>query len=60
MKIAGRGKSGGARIVYYFVDLQGEIWLLDIYLKSTKTDLSENEKKRLYRFIKETIHGSFE
>jgi hypothetical protein len=60
MKLAGKGKSGGARVIYYFVDLQGEIWFLDIYTKSVKTDLSENEKKQLYKFIKETIHGPFE
>ena len=59
MKFKGKGKSGGARVIYYYVDLQGEIWLLDIFLKSEKKDLSENEKKNLYRFIKEKIHGSF-
>ena len=41
-------------------DLQGEIWFLDIYPKSVKEDLSENEKKKLDKFIKETIHGEFE
>lgn len=60
MKISGRGKSSGARVIYYFVDFRGEIWFLEIYRKSTKTDLSENDKKRLYKFIKETIHGLFE
>ncbi len=30
MKIAGKGKRGGARVIYYYVDLQGEIWFLDI------------------------------
>lgn len=59
MKLRGKGKSGGARVIYYYVDLQGEIWFLDIYLKKVKEDLSENEKKRLYKFIKEKIHGSF-
>ena len=60
MKIAGQGKRGGARVIYYYVDLQGEIWLLDIYLKSSQADISESQKKKLYKFIKETIHGSFE
>ena len=45
MKLSGKGKSGGARIIYYFVDLQGEIWFLDVYLKSAKADISENEKR---------------
>ena len=60
MKLAGTGKRSGARVIYYFVDLHGEIWFLDIYQKSAQKDLSEYEKKRLYKFIKEKIHGSFE
>ena len=60
MQIAGKGKSGGARIIYYYVDLQGEIWLLDIYTKSVKKDLSESDKQKLYKFIKEKIHGRFD
>jgi len=60
MKIPGKGgKSGGARVIYYYVDLQGEIWLLDFYLKSSKNDLNETEKKKMYQFIKEIIHGPF-
>jgi hypothetical protein len=55
MRVRGTGKSGGARAIYYFVDLHGEIWFLDIYLKNEKADLTELEKKRIYRFIKETI-----
>ena len=60
MKLQGRGKSSGARVIYYYVDLQGEIWFLDIYSKSIKEDLSESEKKKLYKFIKEKIHGKFQ
>ena len=55
MKLKGVGKSGGARVIYYYVDLRGEIWFLEIYTKSEKEDISEKEKKKLYRFIKETI-----
>jgi hypothetical protein len=55
MRIRGSGKSGGARVIYYFVDLRGEIWFLDIYAKNRKADLTEQEKKKLSRFIKETI-----
>jgi mRNA-degrading endonuclease RelE of RelBE toxin-antitoxin system len=56
MKLTGTGKSGGARIIYYYVDLKGEIWFLDLYMKKVKEDLTENEKKRLFRFIKEVIN----
>jgi hypothetical protein len=55
LKMPGAGKSGGARVIYYFVDLRGEIWFLDIYVKSDKEDLSEPEKKKIYKIIKGTI-----
>ena len=32
--IAGKGKSGGIRIIYYFKRKDDEIWLLTIYSKS--------------------------
>jgi hypothetical protein len=57
MKFKGTGKSSGARIIYYYVDLKGEIWFLDIYSKKDKENLTENEKKKIFRFIKEVING---
>ena len=57
MKVKGRGKSGGARTIYYYLDLRGEVWFLDAYLKKDKSELSESEKKKLYIFIKETINA---
>ena len=32
--MSGRGKSGGARVIYYFKKQDDEIWLLTIYSKS--------------------------
>ena len=32
--IAGKGKSGGVRVIYYFKRQEDEIWLLTIYSKS--------------------------
>jgi hypothetical protein len=55
MRIRGSGKSGGARVIYYFVDLRGEIWFLDVYIKNEKANLNEQEKKKISRFIKEII-----
>jgi hypothetical protein len=55
MRIHGSGKSGGARVIYYFYDMRGEIWFLDIYLKKEKANLNELDKKKLYNFIKEKI-----
>ena len=57
MKLHGSGKSGGARIIYYYVDLRGEIWFLDVYEKKNKTTLTDAENKKLLHFIKEVINA---
>jgi len=56
MGLRGSGKSGGAGIIYYFVDHRGEIWFLDVHQKSKKESLTDKEKNHLYRFIKEVIN----
>ena len=47
----GRGKSGGARIIYYNRLANGEIWLLTIYAKGDRSTIPAHELK----LIKETI-----
>ena len=37
----GRGKSGGARVIYCVVSRRGVLYLLDIYAKSEKEDLTK-------------------
>jgi len=44
---SGRGKRGGARIVYYFANAAGRIFLLDIYGKNEKENLTVGEIKEL-------------
>ena len=39
-----RGKSGGARIIYFVVSRRGVLYLIDIYAKSAKEDLTDAEK----------------
>lgn len=43
----GKGKRGGARVIYYYVDRAAQIRLLLIYPKSAKDDLTEDEKRVL-------------
>jgi len=43
----GRGKSGGARIIYYVVTRKGVLYLLDAYAKSAKEDLTDAEKREI-------------
>ncbi len=47
----GKGKSGGARIIYYNRLANGEIWLLTIYAKGDRSTIPAHE----LRLIKETI-----
>ena len=47
----GRGKSGGARIIYYVVSRRGVVYLLDVYAKSAKEDLTDAEKQEIRRLI---------
>jgi RelE toxin of RelE / RelB toxin-antitoxin system len=43
----GKGKRGGARIIYLYVVLAARIYLLRCYAKSVRTDLLADEKKEL-------------
>jgi len=43
----GKGKRGGARIIYMYVVIAARIYLLRCYAKSVKTDLTTDEKKEL-------------
>ncbi|HEY5208061.1 MAG TPA: type II toxin-antitoxin system RelE/ParE family toxin [Stellaceae bacterium] len=42
-----KGKSGGYRAIYYFFDRDVPIFLLAIYAKAMKEDLTSAEKKQL-------------
>lgn len=44
---SGRGKRGGARVIYYFRDEHMPIFLLYAYAKNEQDDLSAREKKEL-------------
>ncbi len=47
----GKGKSGGARAIYYYFDNFKRFYLLTIYAKNEVTDLSPNEKQQLKIFM---------
>jgi len=47
----GRGKSGGARIIYYVFTRRGVLYLLDVYAKSAKEDLTDAEKQQIRKAI---------
>jgi hypothetical protein len=43
----GKGKRGGARIIYLYVVIAARIYLLRCYAKNVRTDLTADEKKDL-------------
>src|ERR1035437_895143 len=43
----GKGKRGGARIIYLYLVIGERIYLLRCYSKNVKTDLTADEKKEL-------------
>jgi hypothetical protein len=43
----GKGKRGGARIIYLYVVIAARIYLLRCYAKNVKEDLTADEKKQL-------------
>jgi len=47
----GQGKRGGARVIYYYYNESIPLFVLDIYAKNQKTDLSEADKRSLKRLL---------
>ena len=53
----GKGKRGGVRIIYYFAIHKDYIFLLDIYPKNEKEDLSPFEIKSLKELVAEWMEN---
>ena len=45
--VAGRGKSGGARVVYFFRNEDMPVFLLTVFAKNEKGNLSEAERNAM-------------
>ena len=43
----GKGKRGGARVIYVYVVIAARVFLIRCYAKNVKSDLSADEKKQL-------------
>ncbi len=51
----GRGKSGGIRVIYYYVAADGLIFMLAAYAKVAKDDLTDKEVAALRKLVKEEL-----
>lgn len=50
--LPGRGKSGGARAIYLYVEMKGRIYFIAVYAKNMRENLSEAEKRELRTLIR--------
>lgn len=44
---SGKGKRGGTRVIYFNYIEDGEVWLLDIYSKNDKANISSSAIEKL-------------
>ena len=53
IRVAGKdkGKRGGSRVIYYFLDDLQRFYLLTIYSKNEMSDLTADQKKQLKAFM---------
>jgi len=51
--LQGGGKSGGSRVIYYFCDETMPVFLMQIYAKNEKANLSSSEKNQLKKLSEE-------
>ena len=54
----GMGKSGGARVIYYFHDHRIPLYLLSIFGKSEKANISNTEANELSKLVKLLLKAS--
>ena len=54
---AGRGKRGGARVIYYHYVSAERIYLIYGYTKSEQEDLTREQLKQLAQLMKDMTHG---
>lgn len=53
--IGDRGKRGGVRIVYYFHDRSVPVFLLTVFAKNERDDLTKAERNRLGKAAKQIV-----
>ena len=47
----GKGKSGGVRAIYYFHIGRRAVYMLTLYAKSERTDLTEDDKREMKKIV---------
>jgi mRNA-degrading endonuclease RelE of RelBE toxin-antitoxin system len=55
---AGRGKRGGLRVIYYFHDDRMPLYLLALFAKNERADLSARERQMLAAWVRSLVDES--
>ncbi len=55
--LAGRGKRGGARVIYYYHNERVPVFLLAAYSKNEKANLSRGERNAIKRLVPLLVAG---
>lgn len=53
--ISGKGKRGGARIIYYWITQRETILLLFVFKKNERSDLTRDQFKKLRSMVEEEL-----
>ena len=52
---SGRGKSGGVRVIYYYHSERMPLYLLTVFAKNERADLTQAERNELAKLVKVLI-----
>jgi hypothetical protein len=52
----GKGKRGGVRVIYYFRDLNMPLYMIAIYGKGEKSNLTAAERRDMKQLVDELVH----
>ena len=53
--LAGRGKSGGARVIYYYMSADGLIYLVYAYAKNARENLTPVQLRQLTQLLNDQL-----
>jgi mRNA-degrading endonuclease RelE of RelBE toxin-antitoxin system len=56
-RAGGKGKSGGVRVIYYWMKADEQIFFLTIYGKSEKEDLTSKDLRRIAKLLEDLSNG---
>lgn len=54
-RLEGRGKRGGARVIYYYHDMEMPLYLMTAYAKNERENLGQTEIKTLQKIARALV-----